>query len=122
MDRRLIGVGLAVVMALAAAVPAGAYWIKECSYGNHFSSQTAMVADINPGPDDAAHALFGFGARGELITVYQGAIYFPANDGKAGAELWRSAGALYFARAAPNGGQHVWRFDGTSAQAVTARV
>lgn len=141
MHGKAIAGALSAVLALVAAVPAAGYWVRNCSYGSTWSGQTAMVADINTGPGDAAHALFGFTARDELMAVYRGAVFFQADDGESGPELWRAAAGaaarvaelvpgaegssphafavfqdlLYFAATTPETGEELFRFDGATA-------
>lgn len=141
MRRLWTAAGVVTAISLASAGPAGAYWFKHCSYGTHWSGQTAMVADVNPGPADAVHTVFGFSARQELLAVYDGSLYFQADDGQSGAELWRASagtatqvaeiapgptgssphafavfqGQLYFAATTPSTGEELFRFDGSSA-------
>ncbi len=136
--RRKLGV-LVASLALGAA-PAPAYWIKHCSYQTFWSTQTAMVADLNPGPADAASLIFGFSPHHHLAIAYGGTLYFQADDGQTGAELWRIAGGapvqvanlgpgpqgsaphafalfqhkLFFAASTPATGEELYAFDGTS--------
>jgi ELWxxDGT repeat protein len=141
MHEKLLARLLTAALTLSLASPAEAYWFKHCSNGDSWNTTTTMVADINPGAADAAHALFGFGARHELMAVYDGSVYFQADDGQAGAELWRTSGGsavqvaelapgpqgssphdfavfqkqLYFAATTPGTGEELFRFDGSSA-------
>ncbi|HSL82720.1 MAG TPA: hypothetical protein VLF66_08075 [Thermoanaerobaculia bacterium] len=141
MHRNWLAAGVVAAIFLGSAGPAGAYWFKHCSYGTHWSGQTAMVADINPGPADAVQTIFGFTARQELMAVYKGSLFFQADDGKSGAELWRTAAGaaaqvaelvpgpggsnphafavfqdqLYFAATTPETGEELFRFDGSTA-------
>jgi ELWxxDGT repeat protein len=49
---------------------------------------TQLIKDINPGPS-SAFMTNGFDNK---LTVYNNAMYFPANDGTHGRELWRTDG------------------------------
>src|SRR5205807_1291636 len=92
------------------------------------------VADISPGPADAAPA---------YLTNVNGTLFFTANDGQRGNELWKTTpatnattlvkdvtpgingttfsnltaanGALYFVAADSATGSELWRSDGTAA-------
>jgi ELWxxDGT repeat protein len=136
-----------VLVLLQAAAPAEAYWIRDCRYHRNFAGQTSTVADINPGPADATDMVFGFAHRNGRMAVYAGALYFQANNGQAGSELWRLQGGsptmvsdlvagtdgstphsfvvfqnkLYFAATTPGTGEELFRFDGT-AIAVAADI
>jgi len=52
-----IVIALVALAALMATRPAHGYWFKSCWQSNAWAGQTARVADINPGPADAVHAL-----------------------------------------------------------------
>lgn len=84
--------GLLVSGMLLAAAPAEAYWIRDCRYWKGFTGQTSMVLDINPGPAHAAELIFGFAHRNGRMGGYDGALYFQADNGQAGSELWRVSG------------------------------
>jgi ELWxxDGT repeat protein len=125
---------------LALPTPAVAWWKRDCRSFSHFTGQTSMVADINPGAADAVDILFGFSQRNEFLGTYQGKLFFQADDGQSGAELWRveagvasqvqdlvpgpggSAphsfvefqGKLYFAATTPATGEELFSFDGTT--------
>lgn len=132
---------LTVVVASAVGLsavgsPGAAYWFQHCSQEVHWKSQLERVADLNPGPADAVHELFGFGPREEHMGVYQGTLFFQGDDGKSGAELWRIdggvpvqvadlvpgpasssphsfvvyQGALYFAATTPGTGEELYRY------------
>lgn len=68
------------------------FWANDGIHGNELwrsdgtPSGTFMVDDINPGPGDSAS--FEFAARANIA----GLLYFVANDGVHGNELWRSDG------------------------------
>jgi ELWxxDGT repeat protein len=138
MRRRAIGI-LAVAL-VAAPTPVRAYWIKHCTYGIYWQSQTELVADINPGPADGASILFGFSHSNYYLAAYNGALYFQADDGASGAELWKVAGGapsqvanlapgpqssaphsfavfqgkLFFAASTPSTGEEIFAFDGNA--------
>lgn len=129
-----------VVTLTLAATPAGASPFFVCSYGEFWKGQTSLVRDINPGPADAVIDTFGFSARNDLMAAYEDALYFQADDGQTGAELWRAEGGetsrvadvapgaasswphsfevfqgkLYFAASRPATGEELYRYDGTS--------
>jgi ELWxxDGT repeat protein len=120
--------------------PTDAYWIKYCNYTTYFSSQTSLVADINPGTADAVGIVFGFSQRNQFMVAFNNALYFQADDGKSGAELWRVAGGapsqvedlaggpqgsgphafavfqntLYFAASTKPTGEELFKYDGSS--------
>src|SRR5215472_9229659 len=96
--RTIIG----VVLALLTVVAATAAPLKHCSYSNYWTGQTEMVADINPGPADAINVALGGSLRNHFLAAYNGALYFQANDGKSGEELWRVA------RGAPSQVADLW--------------
>ena len=101
--------------------------------------EAALVADINPGPAHAIKILYGIAPYNQYALGFGGALYFQANDGQSGAELWRTAGngaelvadivpgpegsaphafavyqnALYFAATTPETGKALFRYDGT---------
>jgi ELWxxDGT repeat protein len=136
--RRAIGI-LSVVLAVA-PTPAPAYWIKHCGYGIYWQSKTELVADINPGPASAVDILFGYSNRDAFLVAYNGALYFQADDGASGAELWKVAGGapsqvanlapgpqssaphafevfagkLFFAASKPSTGEELYAFDGNT--------
>ena len=56
------------------------------------SSGTVLVRDINPGPSSAFPLTFFFGTPRPFLTNVSGTLYFVANDGSNGYELWRSDG------------------------------
>jgi len=133
-------IALLVLVLLQAAAPAEAYWIRDCRYHRNFTGQTSMLADINPGSADAAEMIFGFAHRNGRMAIYNGVLYFQANNGQAGSELWRvQSGSpamvsdlvpgadgstphsfavfqnkLYFAATTPATGEELFRFDGTA--------
>ena len=135
-----IFITLLVIALLHAAAPAEAYWIKSCRFSQAFTGQTSMVLDINPGPAHAANVIFGYAHRNALMAAYDGALYFQADNGQAGSELWRVQGgtatmvsdlaagaegstphsfavfqkALYFAATTPATGEELFRFDGAT--------
>jgi len=116
------------------------YWIKNCSYKTFWQSKTELVADINPGPTSAVDILFGNSNRDAFLVAYNGALYFQANDGATGAELWKVAGGapaqvadfapgpqssaphafevfagkLFFAASTPPTGEELYAFDGNA--------
>ncbi len=128
----------ALVAAVASPAVASPFFV--CTYGEFWKGQTALVRDINPGPADAADALFGYSARNGLMAAYEDALYFQADDGQTGAELWRAEGAetsrvadvapgaagsrphsfaefqgkLYFAASRPATGEELYRYDGVA--------
>ncbi len=136
--RRAIGILLVGLAAAPTAV--SAYWIKNCSYKTFWQSKTELVADINPGPASAVDILFGYSNRDAFLVAYNGALYFQANDGASGAELWKVAGSapsqvadlapgpqgsaphafevfagkLYFAASKPSTGEELYVFDGNA--------
>ncbi|HEX2254206.1 MAG TPA: hypothetical protein VHQ65_13125 [Thermoanaerobaculia bacterium] len=139
--RRLpAGLLAATLLLLAGANPASAYWFKKCSHGTHWAGATTRVTDVHPGPADAVYDLFGLAHRSELLAAYAGALYFQADDGSSGAELWRASagtaglvaeivagpggsaphafagfqGQLHFAATTPTTGEELFRFDGTA--------
>jgi ELWxxDGT repeat protein len=99
-----------------------------------------LVEDINPGPADAVDIPEGVAPQNQYAHGFAGALYFQANDGQSGAELWRTTGlgaelvadivpgpegsaphafavyqnALYFAATTPETGEELFRYDGTS--------
>ena len=107
-------------------------------------STASLVADINPGGHSHPWDLTVYdGRQGSVpayLTVYDGALYFAANDGEHGRELWKYDGttaslvtdvqpgsgwssphllivydgALYF-RADVGSGSDLWRYDGNTA-------
>jgi ELWxxDGT repeat protein len=131
---------MAVLWSMTLVSPAAAWWIRDCRYFSHFTGQTSMVGDINPGAADAVNILFGFSQRNEYMGTFQGKLYFQADDGQSGAELWRveagvasqvqdlaagSAGSaphsfvefqnkLFFAATTPGTGEELFSYDGTS--------
>lgn len=99
---------------------------------------TALVRDINPGAASAFHYRFAD------FTVFNGAVYFQANDGVNGFELWKSDGTregtvmlvdinrasgagsaptdftvfngfLYFSADDGSGARKLWKTDGSAA-------
>jgi ELWxxDGT repeat protein len=100
----------------------------------------ALVADLNPGPAHAYEIPFGIANRNSWGCGFAGALYFQANDGQSGAELWRTTGAgaelvadiepgpsgsaphafavyqdsLYFAATTWETGEELFRYDGTT--------
>src|SRR6187402_2582062 len=68
--------------------PLHGYIIESCRYVNKWTSQTSLVADIRPGAEDAANAIFGFSSPGELMAEFQGDLLLAADDGTSGSELW----------------------------------
>ncbi|HEX6269324.1 MAG TPA: hypothetical protein VFZ43_03745 [Anaerolineales bacterium] len=98
------------------------------------------VADINPGTADTINFPEGVAPQNQYAHSFAGALYFQANDGQSGAELWRTTGlgaelvadivpgpdesaphalavyqnALYFAATIPETGEELFRYDGTS--------
>ncbi len=102
------------------------------------------VKDIAPGPADSLP--FGYTAFG--LTIYNNALYFAANDGASGAELWKSDGTaagtvrvkdisspygsspsgftvfngmLYFRANDGDSGLELWTSDGTDAGTVRVK-
>ncbi|MBK8975790.1 MAG: hypothetical protein IPM29_07675 [Planctomycetes bacterium] len=96
---------------------------------------TTMVADLRPGPD---------GSEPHGLTVFQGAVWFAADDGRSGEELWRVTPGgtpqlvadlvrgngsssptgltpvgndLYFVATSVNDGEELFRLDGTTGMA-----
>jgi ELWxxDGT repeat protein len=122
------------------AGPAAAWWIRDCDYTSSFSGQTSRVADVNPGAPDAVDILFGFSEHNEFLGSFQGKVYFQADDGQSGAELWKVDGSaavqvqdlapgaagssphsfvefqnkLYFAATTPGTGEELFSYDGTT--------
>src|SRR5262249_25126874 len=137
-SRRAIGI-LAVAL-VAAPTPLRAWWIKNCSYKTFWQSKTELVADINPGAASAVDILLGHSNRDAFLAAYNGALYFQADDGTSGAELWKVAGGapsqvadlapgpqgsaphsfevfggkLYFAASTPATAQELYAYDGTA--------
>ena len=98
----------------------------------------AIVADINPGPADAANIFLGFSHRHRHMINFDGALYFQADNGTEGSELWRVSdgapsivqnlapdgksssphafaeldGKLYFAATTPATGEELYVYDG----------
>src|SRR5260221_8609651 len=54
------------------------------SDGTSTPGHTVLVADLNPGPGDS---------NPTDLTVFNGQVYFAANDGTHGTQLWKSNGA-----------------------------
>ena len=67
---------------------ANAYIFYECEQSTSLTGPT-LVTDINPGAASAAQILFGYSQPREHMIAYDGDLYFQANNGQAGAELWR---------------------------------
>lgn len=51
-------------------------------YGFETLYETALVADINPGPADAVNLLFGIAPRNHYALGFAGAHYFQVDDGQ----------------------------------------
>jgi ELWxxDGT repeat protein len=83
---RIAAVFLALLFTTA---PAFGYLIRDCRSTAETSTQVSMVADINPGPADARNGIFGVSRHNEYMAAFNGALYFQADDGKSGPELWR---------------------------------
>ncbi|TZF90982.1 hypothetical protein [Cognatilysobacter lacus] len=126
---------------LLLASPARAYTMRHChpKTGDALAS-TAMVADLNPGAAGSTHPVFGLSSVNGLMTEFKSQLYFQADDGTHGAELWRVGtgapslvsdiaagtagsephafatydGALYFAAQSSPGHDVVYRTDGTT--------
>ncbi|ANM31033.1 hypothetical protein ABI59_17825 [Acidobacteria bacterium Mor1] len=103
---------------------------------------TYLVRDIHPGPEGSIR-LSAFVDRPRTVEAIEGVLYFLADDGVHGFELWRSdgteagttlvadlrpgaqgaeidylvsmAGDLYFAATDANFNREIWRSDGTAA-------
>jgi ELWxxDGT repeat protein len=108
----------------------------------------ALVADINPGSGDALQVGFGMAPRRQFAQAWSGRLYFQANDGTSGAELWRTTetgvelvadiepgpagsaphafavfnNALYFAATTAATGEALFRYDGTSVSLAAETV
>ena len=133
--------GLLCALALFAAAPADAYWIRDCHTSKaNWSGQTAMVSDLRPGAEGSADSVFGFAPRDGLMTTFGGMVYFQADNGQSGAELWRVGdgapmlvkdiasgaagssphafakfqGKLYFAASTAATGEALFRYDGNT--------
>lgn len=133
--------GLICTLSLLAAAPADAYWIRDCHTSKaNWSGQTAMVSDLRPGPEGSAGAIFGFAPRDGLMTAFNGVVYYQADNGQSGAELWRVGngaptlvadiasgaagssphafatfqGKLYFAATTAATGEALFRYDGAT--------
>src|SRR6187402_207800 len=128
--------------------PLHGYIIESCRYVNKWTSQTSLVADIRPGAEDAANAIFGFSSPGELMAEFQGDLLLAADDGTSGSELWHlvagmpalaadiAAGAassaphaferfqnqLYFAATTPATGEELFRWNGSTATVAAETV
>jgi ELWxxDGT repeat protein len=102
---------------------------------------TEMIRDIRPG-EEGAIAPGGIGSHSGWFTAVEGVLFFAANDGENGYELWKSdgtasgtemvedirpgpegsrpggltdvGGALFFAAADSSHGLELWRSDGTA--------
>jgi ELWxxDGT repeat protein len=125
----------------AAAAPADAWWIKHCGYKYYWQSNTQIVADINPGPANAlSSSLLWVDHRNYSMAAYNGTLYFEADDGVSGGELWKVDGGpssqvadlvpgstgstphsfavfqgkLFFAANTPSTGEELFVFDGAA--------
>lgn len=108
--------------------------------------KTELVADINPDVADAVDPGPAWSHRDKYALGFNGALYFQADDGRHGAELWRttSAGGVelvadiawsspgsepysfaifkdqrYFAAATAATGEQLFRFDGKDVSVAT---
>ncbi len=108
------------------------------------ASGTRMVLDLRPGPDGSFPE---WGDEAPAAAVYDGRLYFAADDGVHGRELWRSdghpagtyllksitagtgggdpagfeiaAGALFFSATDPVHGEELWKTDGSASGTVS---
>src|SRR6266545_4315146 len=127
-ENRRARLGLAVVMLLFAGL------LAAVSQAGALSHDALMVKDINPGSASSS--------PGGAFTDVNGAVYFAANDGSHGTELWRSDGTaggtilvkdiypgsrssspsglanvngiIYFRASDGTSGAELWRSDGTA--------
>jgi len=84
-------------LALGLAVLIGACGMLVSTSGAQAASKrgAVLVKDINPGRDASITAIYsncGCHYNGGELTNVRGTLYFSANDGKHGFELWRSDG------------------------------
>lgn len=134
-------IGLFCTLSVIAAAPANAYWIRDCHASKaNWSGQTTLVSDLRPGPEGSASSVFGFAPRDGLMTAFNGAMYYQADNGQSGAELWRVGngaptlvkdiasgaadssphafatfqGKLYFAAGTAATGEALFRYDGAT--------
>ena len=63
---------------------ATSFWVS-----NGTAQGTTMIEDINPGSGDGVSS---YGASYQKPLVYEGILYFAANDGTHGDELWQTDG------------------------------
>ncbi|GAB1596850.1 hypothetical protein [Lysobacter claricitrinus] len=77
------------VASLLLAAPAQAYTMRNCRKSATWTGSTEMVADLNPGAPGSTHPIFGFSSTNELMAEFNDTLYFQADDGTHGSELWR---------------------------------
>jgi ELWxxDGT repeat protein len=80
--RRRRGIGARCALAIAIAVTAS---LAAASFASAATHQAGMVKDINPGPVSAS-------PLGNAALNFNGTVYFTADDGTHGDELWKSDG------------------------------
>ncbi|MGY4515050.1 hypothetical protein [Lysobacter sp. HA18] len=79
-----------LVGSLLLASPVQAYWMRDChARPSTWKGTTEMVADINPGAAGSSHPILGFSSINSLMTEFNNTLYFQADDGTHGSELWR---------------------------------
>jgi ELWxxDGT repeat protein len=138
----MIGIGRAQLAMLGGAVVA--FFLGALP----LSAQAYRVKDINPGSGDGVE-IYAFEAIDDEVVVVDGTLYFAADDGTNGQELWRSdgteagtvlvkdinpgpssssprdltrVGSVVFFRADDGGhGYELWKSDGTAAGTVLVK-
>lgn len=78
----------ACIFAASLSAPADAYIFYDCNQKASLTTP-AMVADINPGAPDAAKIYSGRVNQHSHMIQYDGDLYFQADNGLSGSELWR---------------------------------